>query len=226
LQPAKKTIEHTGSSVVEDRQDRPHVHATVFSPDNKYLFVTDLGTDKVNIYSFNAKKGELKEAEVPFEITEPGAGPRHFTFHPNGRFAYLIEELTGSISVYSYQNGRLSLLQNISALPNEYTGPIGSADIHVAPDGKFLYASNRGESNSIAAFSINNEGKLLNTGHYNVMGKKPRNFNLDPTGNYLLVANQDSDEIVVFKRNVNDGTLHDTGQRIKVPRPVCIKWIY
>jgi 6-phosphogluconolactonase len=225
LDSAVQVIEHTGYSVNEDRQQGPHVHATVFSPDNKFLFVPDLGIDKVMIYGFDAKKGLLSEADASFEMTEAGAGPRHFEFHPNGRFAYLIEELTGSVSAYQYEKGQLTLLQNISALPGDYSGPIGSADIHVSPDGKFLYASNRGESNSIAIFSIDKSGRLQPAGHASTLGKTPRNFNFDPTGNFLLVANQNSNEIVIFKRDLRSGLLSDTGKRIPVGKPVCIKWV-
>lgn len=222
----KQTIEHEGSSVDEARQEKPHVHATVLSPDNKFLFVPDLGIDKLMIYAFDGKKGTLKPAQAPYEMTEPGSGPRHFDFHPNGKYAYLMEELSGSISVYAYdKNGRLSLLQNHSALPHDYLGPIGSADIHVSPDGKFLYSSNRGESNTIAVFAIKKDGKIWPVSHQATMGKKPRNFNFDPSGNFLLVANQDSNEIVVFKRDKESGLLSDTGRRISVPSPVCIKWV-
>ena len=227
LKAARQTIEHTGSSVNEDRQEKPHVHATVFSPDNKYLFVTDLGTDKVNIYRFDEKKGAIKEADIPFEITEPGAGPRHFEFHPTGKYAYLIEELTGSISVYAYEKGKLKLLQNISALPRDYTGPIGSADIHVSQDGYFVYVTHRGESNTIAILQVLKNGTLNYVAEQSVNGRKPRNFSISPpNGKYILVANQDSDEIVVFRRNDENGLLTDTGKRIKVPKPVCIKWIF
>ncbi|HEX7904943.1 MAG TPA: lactonase family protein [Chitinophagaceae bacterium] len=226
LEPPAQVIEHTGYSVNEERQTSPHVHATVVSPDNKFLFVPDLGIDKLMIYSFDAKKGTLSPAKVPFQMTEAGAGPRHFDFHPNGRYAYLMEELSGSISVYAYKKGELSLLQNISALPHDFNGDIGSADIHVSPDGKFLYASNRGESNTIAIFSINpSNGQLFPVGHQSTLGKTPRNFNFDPSGNFLLVANQNSDEIVIFKRNKQTGLLTDTGKRIPVSKPVCIKWV-
>ena len=225
LDSATQVIEHSGYSVNTDRQEGPHVHATVLSPDNKFLFVPDLGIDRVHIYSFDTKKGQLEPTPVPFQITEPGAGPRHLDFHPNGAYAYLIEELTGSISVYRYNKGELLLQQNISALPGDYDGPVGSADIHVSPDGKFLYASNRGESNTIAIFSINREGRLAPVGHVSTLGKTPRNFNFDPTGKYLLVANQNSDEIVIFSRDQKSGMLTDTGKRIAVSKPVCIKWI-
>ncbi len=219
-------IKHEGYSVNTERQTAPHVHATVFSRDNKFLFVPDLGIDKVMIYSFNARNGRLTPAKIPFHLTEPGAGPRHFEFSPDGRYAYLMEEMTGSISAYNYQKGELHLLQNISALPGDYTGTVGSADIHVSPDGKFLYASNRGESNTIAIFKINPAtGMLAPVGHQSTLGKTPRNFNFDPTGNFLLVANQNSDEIVVFKIDRETGLLTDTQKRIEVGKPVCIKWI-
>ncbi|HEX7847170.1 MAG TPA: lactonase family protein [Chitinophagaceae bacterium] len=219
-------MQHQGYSVNTERQTAPHVHSTVFSPDNKFLFVPDLGIDKVMIYSFNAKNGKLAAAKIPFHMTEAGAGPRHFDFSPNGKFAYLMEEMSGSISAYSYQKGELHLLQNISALPPEYNGAIGSADIHVSPDGKFLYASNRGESNTIAIFKIDAAtGMLSVAGHQSTLGKTPRNFNFDPSGNFLLVGNQNSDEIVIFKRDKETGLLTDTKKRIAVGKPVCIKWI-
>lgn len=227
LEDPVQTMQHEGSSVDLSRQDKPHVHATVFSTDNKSLFVPDLGIDRVMIYSFNNKKGMLSPGRQPFIMTEPGAGPRHFEFHPTGKFAYLVEELTGTVSSYSFSSKYgLQLIQNISALPRDYLGPVGSADIHVSPDGKFLYASNRGESNSLAIFSIDKKAGLLTpVGHQSTLGKKPRNFNFDPSGKFLLVANQDSDEIVIFRRDVNTGLLEDSGKRISVPKPVCIKWI-
>ncbi len=221
-------VEHSGRSVNSERQNEPHVHATVLSPDNKYLYVPDLGIDKLVCYRLNKKNGSLKENPAALTITEAGAGPRHFDFHPNKKFAYLVEELTGAVSAYRYfsKTGELELLQNISTLPPEYLGYAGSADIHVSPDGRFLYASNRGESNTIAIFSINKKtGILTVAGHQSTLGKTPRNFNFDPGGNFLLVANQNSDEIVVFKIDKATGLLSDTGKRIHASRPVCIKWI-
>lgn len=221
---APKTIDHTGSSVVKSRQEKPHVHATVFSDDNKYLFVPDLGTDKVMVYSFNPGSGKLT-AGNPIR-TEPGTGPRHFTFHPSHKFAYLVEELTAGISAWQYKNGKFTFLQRIAALPADYTGTKSGADLHVSPDGEFLYSSNRGESNSLSIFSINEKtGRLTLKGHQSTMGKTPRNFNFDPSGNFLLAANQNSDNIVIFKRDKNTGLLEDTGKRIEVGNPVCVKWI-
>jgi 6-phosphogluconolactonase len=227
LNVATQTINHEGSSVVSDRQEAPHVHATFLNPNNKVLYVPDLGIDKVMIYNFDIKKGELKSATNPFVITEPGAGPRHIDIHPNRKYAYLMEELTGSISVYKIgKDGFLSLLQNISGLPRDFNGAIGSADIHVSPDGRFLYCSNRGESNTIGILSINpSNGMLVWIDDQSTLGKTPRNFSLDPTGNFLLVANQNSDNIVIFKRDKQTGLLTDTGKRINVSKPVCLKWL-
>ncbi len=228
LDSAVTAIEHSGNSVNSARQNEPHVHATVLSPDNKYLFVPDLGMDKLMHYRFDRKKGSLQPASPAFTVTKAGAGPRHFDFHPNKKYAYLVEELTGTISAYKYfsKTGQLELLQNISTLPPEYMGYAGSADIHVSRDGKFLYASNRGETNTIAVFSINEStGQLTTITHQSTLGKTPRNFSFDPAGNFLLVANQNSDEIVVFKIDKATGLFSDTGKRLSVSRPVCIKWI-
>ena len=221
------SVRHEGSSVNTDRQEAAHVHATVLNKNNKTLYVPDLGLDKVMIYNLDSRTGKLKPAATPFVMTEAGAGPRHLDIHPNGKFAYLMEELTGSVSAYRVEkSGGLSLLQNISGLPRDYTGPMGSADIHVSPDGKFLYCSNRGESNTIGIFSINNStGELTWVDHQSTMGRTPRNFNFDPTGNFLLVANQNSDDIIIFKRDKNTGLLTDSGKKIKIPKPVCLKWI-
>ena len=219
-------ISHTGSGPNKDRQEKPHVHCTLISPDNKWLFVPDLGIDKVMIYAFDAATGKLTPAAQPFAASTPGAGPRHFTFHPNGKYAYLIEELTGHVVVYQYQNGKLKQVQRTSTLPRGQKGFAGSADIHVSPDGKFLYASNRGDFNNIAIYKVDpKSGKLSIIGFQSTLGSGPRNFNFDPSGNFLLVGNQNSDEIVIFKRNTKTGLLTDTGKKIAVGKPVCLKWI-
>jgi len=161
LAPPKQVIKHEGHGVNKDRQEKPHVHSTNFSPDYKYLFVPDLGLDKVMIYSFDNKNGELKTSSPAFVETKPGSGPRHFAFHPSGKYAYLMTEMAGNVEAFAYdKHGGLKSIQSISAIPAGYTGSVGSADIHVSPDGKFLYASNRGESNTIAIFSIGEDGKL------------------------------------------------------------------
>ncbi len=221
-----ENVQHNGSGPVKGRQEMAHVHSTTFTPDNKYLIVADLGIDKLMMYRFDAKKGKATPATPPAFNCSPGSGPRHFAFHPNQRFGYVMEELSGTITGFSYSNGKLKEIQHLSSHPDGYTGVRGSADIHVSPDGKFLYCSNRGESNTIGMFSIDQKtGKLTLVGHQSTMGSTPRNFNFDPSGNFLLVANQQSDNIVIFKRDKKTGLLTYTGEQIQVPNPVCIKWI-
>lgn len=223
---ATTTIQHTGSGANMQRQKGPHVHCTVIAPDNKWLFVPDLGIDKVMIYAFDAATGKLTAAKKPYAASVAGAGPRHFIFHPANKFAYLVEELSGTVVSFGYKKGKLKQLQRVSSMPAGDTSFAGSADIHVSPDGKFLYASNRSNSNSIAIYSVNEKkGTLTLITHQSVLGKTPRNFNFDPTGKFLLVANQNSDEMVIFKRDVNTGLLTDTGNRVSLGKPVCIKWI-
>jgi 6-phosphogluconolactonase len=223
---ATSHIKHTGSGANKERQEKPHVHCTIISPDNKWLYVPDLGIDKVMIYAFDASTGKLSPGTQEFAPSQPGAGPRHLTFHPNGKYAYLIEELTGHVVTYKMENGQLKLWQRTSSLPSGQKGFAGSADIHVSPDGKFLYASNRGDFNNIVIFKIDAKtGRVYIVGFQPTLGKAPRNFNFDPTGKYLLVGNQNNDEIVVFKRNVKTGLLIDTKKRIEVGKPVCLKWI-
>lgn len=225
LQPYSQNIQHTGTGVDKSRQDHPHVHCTVFSPDGKYLLVPDLGIDKVMIYQFNPSATQpLQPAAQPFAASAPGHGPRHITFHPNNTFAYLMEEMSGTVVAYLYKNGTLKRLQEIAAHPADYKGAIGSADIHVSPDGKFLYASNRGDENNIAIFSIDKKsGRLTSIGYQSVLGKTPRNFTIDPTGNWLLAANQNSGNIVIFKRDKTTGKLSAMEEQIKVPSPVCLQ---
>ena len=226
LDTVKQVVQHSGSGPNKDRQEAPHVHSTVLSPDNNYLLVPDLGIDKIMIYRFDQSKGSLTPAIQKFAASTPGSGPRHFDFHPNAKYAYLMEEMTGTVVVYKYQNGSLQKIQRLNALPKDFAGEIGSADIHVSPNGKFLYCSNRGSSNSISVFKINpGTGMITLVGHQSTLGKTPRNFNFDPSGNFLLVANQNSDDIIVFNIDKKTGMLQDSGKKISVPNPVCIKWI-
>jgi 6-phosphogluconolactonase len=226
LGPASSTIQHTGTGPNKERQEKAHVHCTYFSKDNKFLFVPDLGMDKVMVYAFDAVNGSIKPAPVPFAKAVPGSGPRHIDFHPNNKYAYLMQELTGKVAAYKYTNGKLINIQNISAAPKGFTGMMGSADIHVSPDGRFLYCSNRGMSNSISIFSINPANGILKLiGNQSAGIATPRNFNFDPSGNFLLVANQTADNISIFKINKKTGMLADTGKKIEVGNPVCLKWI-
>lgn len=228
LKAPQQHIVHKGSSVNTQRQDKPHVHAVVFSPDNNYLVVPDLGMDKLMIYNFKpANNGEpLTPADPSFMAVDSGSGPRHFTFHPNGKHAYLIQELSGTITAFNYANGRLTKIQSISMLATDFNGKIGAADIHISPDGKFLYGSNRGDANDIAIYAIQEKTGLLTfKGRQSTLGKGPRNFVIDPTGQFLLVANQNSDNIIIFKRDSKTGLLTDTKKSIEIGAPVCLKMV-
>ena len=224
---AKTVINHKGKSINKNRQESAHVHSTVLTPDNKNLLVADLGTDKLMLYNFDDINGTLTENSTASIKVNSGAGPRHIALDPSGKYVYLTEELSGTIGVFSLgENATLKLLQTISAVAENYKGSFGGADIHVSPDGKFLYASNRGEANTIAIFSVDtNTGLLTAIAQQSTMGVMPRNFNFDPSGNFLLVANQQSGGIVIFSVNHQTGLLTDTGKRIDVPNPVCIKWV-
>lgn len=223
---APSTVKHSGSSIDRKRQTKPYVHSTLFSKDNKFLFVQDLGIDKIMIYDFDASTGKVSPATPPFQKTYEGGGPRHLTFHPNGKYAYLIEEMGGAVEAFDYQNGRFNLIQRLPSVQDNDKGFVGSADIHVSKDGEFLYASNRGGFNTIAIYKIDQvNGSLRLIGHQSSLGEFPRGFVLDPTDKYLLAANQNSDDIVIFERDKQTGLLKDTGKRIEVGKPVCLKWI-
>ncbi len=218
-----QTFVFESNGVGKGQQEKPHAHSAVLSPDEKHVFVCDLGNDEIRSYKYSPK------AELPLSSNQiislpKGSGPRHFEFHPNGKFAYAVQELTCDVVAYSYKKGKLSFLQKISGVPEGYKGRYWAADIHLSPDGRFLYSSNRNDANDIAIFSVQKDGKLLSAGRQSTLGKAPRNFAIDPTGNYLLAANQDSDSIVIFKRNKDTGLLSDTGERIKVGSPVCLKF--
>ncbi|MEO8174124.1 MAG: lactonase family protein [Sediminibacterium sp.] len=225
LQPFSQHIVHTGKGFNPQRQEKPHVHSVFFSPDEKYLLSPDLGLDQVFVYQFNTKAVKPLTPAVNAK-TEPGMGPRHLDFSPDGKYMYVIEEMGGAVDVYAYKNGVTSFIQRIASHPADFKGQPGSADIHVSPDGKFLYASNRGTENNIAIYSINTAtGRLINVGYQSTMGEGPRNFMIDPTGNYLLAANQKTNNIVVFKRDLATGLLQQTLQQIEVPNPVCLKML-
>lgn len=226
LAESKAVIVHEGSSVNERRQNSPHVHCTIISPDNRMLFVTDLGTDTVTGYAFDSDSLTLQtEPSLVFE-TEPGAGPRHLTFHPNGEYAYVVNELNGTVIAFSYDGESFEKLQTISTLPGNYDGAISGADIHASSDGRFLYVSNREDLNNIVIYSIDqNSGFLDKVGEHSSGGVHPRNFMIDPTGAYLLVANRHTDNIVIFKRDQESGLISPTGFEIDVSQPVSLQMI-
>jgi 6-phosphogluconolactonase len=224
LDSVSQTIIHQGKSIDTVRQQSPHVHSINIAPNNKDVFVPDLGTDKIMTYNLNSETGQLTSAPLPFTSVSPGSGPRHFVFHPNGKFAYVIQEMSATTTGFSYKDGALKSFQTVENLPPDYKGRKWAADIHISPDGNFLYGSNRSHE-SLVIFSIDKKsGKLNFVGHESVNGKTPRNFCIDPTGNFILVANQDSDNISIFKRDQTTGKLTYANKEIKVPQPVCLKF--
>jgi 6-phosphogluconolactonase len=192
------------------------------------LLSPDLGTDRVNIYRFDPGNSSqpLTPENPAFISVGGGNGPRHVIFHPNSKYVYLTQEMAGVISVYGFMNGKLREKQIITMLTPDFKGRIGAADIHISDDGRFIYASNRGDANEIVIYSVNNkDGMLKLVGHQQSMGKTPRFFSLDPTNNYLLVANQESNDVTIFKRNRKTGLLTPTGKKIEIQTPVCVHFI-
>ena len=224
-------VQHSGSSVNKERQEGPHAHWIGTSPDNRFALAADLGLDEVLIYRFYAAKGTLTPNDPPFAKLNPGSGPRHVAFHPNGKFAYVLGEMEDTVTAFAYKasNGSLSALQTVSALSTlrtDYKGPKEAAEIAVHPNGKFLYASNRAGIDTISAFSIDPvKGTLHLKNEYPTMGKTPRNFAIDPTGKFLLAANQESNNIVVFRIDAITGALTPTGDIVEAPAPVCITFV-
>ncbi len=216
----KQNIQHTGSGP-DKRQASAHVHQVQFTPDKKYLVATDLGEDRIYVYSYDATAEQPLKFKTSIK-TNSGSGPRHLTFSPNGKFAYMAHEFNGKISVFSYSNGVFALLQEVETVAKDFNGKIDAADIHTSADGKFLYESNRGDANTINVFSIQKDGKLTFVESVSTLGKGPRNFNIDPSGKYLLVGHQYTNDIVIFHRNTATGKLTDSGKRIQVGSPVCL----
>jgi 6-phosphogluconolactonase len=229
LKPASAAIQHTGSSVNPERQKQPHAHSINVDPDNRLAYVADLGLDKILIYRFNAGEGSLTANEPPFASVQPGAGPRHFAIHPQGRFAYVINEMHCTVTAFSRDpvRGGLTPLQTISTLPSGQPVQPGysTADVQVHPSGRFLYGSNRGHD-SVVVFAIDpRSGMLTYLQNEPTGGQTPRGFGIDPSGTYLLAANQRSDSVLVFGIDPQTGRLRSTGQKIDVGAPVCVKFV-
>ena len=229
LGPSASFQQQSGSSSNKDRQEGPHAHAIVASQDNHFVLAADLGADKVFIYRFDAGKGTLLPNDPAFVQAEPGSGPRHLTFGSSGKFLYLANELTGSVTVYTYDPtlGTLAPKQTVPALPTDFHGYNTEAEILVDPSGKFLYVSNRGDAtNNITVFRIGNgDGKLEFLQRIPSGGKLPRNFAIDPTGRWLLAANQGSDNIQVFRVDKQTGRLSPTSQVSGIVSPVCLIFV-
>ena len=214
-----------GSGPNRERQEAPHAHFVTLDRANSYAYACDLGTDKVMAYRFDKRTGKLTPNAQAFVSVKPGAGPRHMDFHPDGRAAYVLNELDATVTSYALdpRQGTLQELETVATLPADFKGQNTSADIHVAPGGGYLYCSNRGHD-SLAAFRIDTASRRLTLiGHTPTGGKNPRNFIIDPTGSFLLAANQGSDTVVSFRIDSRTGALTPTGHRVEIPKPVCLK---
>ncbi len=225
LLPRIQTIEHEGYGIVYERQDKSHVHSVVFSPDQQYVFAADLGNDRLYQYKFNPNEAApLTPATTPYYTLPDGSGPRHFTFHSNGKTAYLLNELRGEIAVYNYENGELKEMQTIASATAGGEYEKGSADIHISPNSKFLFTSNRGKSNTISIYLLSKEGKLNKSGEQKV-NEHPRNFTIDPTGKFLLVASKNNNTVQIFAINPNFGLLEEASQKLDIEQPVFLTMI-
>tara|TARA_R110002111_G_scaffold262875_1_gene342492 strand:- start:35323 stop:36504 length:1182 start_codon:yes stop_codon:yes gene_type:complete len=228
LKESASFIQHTGSSVNSARQTAPHAHSINLDKQNQHAIVADLGLDQLLVYRFTPSDGSLQPNSIPGIKLPPGAGPRHFTFHPTGKWAYVINELNLTITAMNYDatNGSFKEIQTIATVPagTPLKGN-STAEVQVHPSGKFLYGSNRGP-NSLAMYRIDEQtGKLTSIGYQSTGGAIPRNFKIDPAGKFLLAANQDTHNVVVFRIDPETGLLQKTGHEIDVPKPVCIKFV-
>jgi 6-phosphogluconolactonase len=222
-------MQFEGSSVNPERQEQSHPHMATIVPYSPFIIVTDLGTDKVMVYYSLSQSGlQLKHTiDTSGGAIIAGNGPRHLVVDPKGKYAYLLEELSGTIAVFLFNVGDMQLVERVAMHPEGSQGPFSAADIHFSPDGKYLYASNRGNENNIVIYKVNKRsGKLSLVGYQPTLGNTPRNFTIDPTGNYLLVANQSTGNVVVFKRDKKTGLLTLTGESINIPQPSCLKMIW
>jgi 6-phosphogluconolactonase len=218
--------QHEGSGPRE-QQKGPHAHCIKLDQANRHAFATDLGIDKLLIYRFNAATGKLEPAKQSSAFLHAGAGPRHFTIHPNGKYLYVINELDSSLTTFKYNaaEATLTAFESVSALPRDFSGQSFCADVHVSRSGRFIYGSNRGH-NSIVVFAIDPQsGRLSLVEHVSTEGNWPRNFTIDPTGKFLLVANQRSDNVVLFRIDQQTGRLTSTGQTTEIPAPVCLQFL-
>ena len=227
LGPASQVIQHEGSSVDEVRQEGPHVHSIVLSPDSRFAFAADLGLDKIMIYQLDFDAGKLRpHGTQPFAQTPAGAGPRHMTFSPNRLLAFVINEIDNTITSFNFDEsaGTLETVETVSTLPDNFNGDSGTADIHFEPSGRFLYGSNRGHD-SIAIYAVDGaSGRLQTRGHVLTGGQNPRSFAIDPSGNFLLAANQSTNDIHTFRINQDDGSLAPTGHVVEIQAPVSMQF--
>lgn len=227
LAEASDFVQDLGKGTDPGRQEGPHAHCVVLDPAARFLFACDLGLDKVFGYRFDAGKGSLKPTEPPFTLIQPASGPRHVSFTPDSRHAYVLNEMSSTLAAFDYdaKSGTMKEIQTVTTMPPDFKGNNSTAEVVVHKSGKFVYASNRG-ANCLAVFAIDRaSGKVKLVEHVPTQGKIPRNFAIDPTGNFLLAANQDSDNVVVFNIDQATGRLKSTGQVLEVPKPVCVSFL-
>ena len=220
-------IQHTGSSVHPTRQKGPHAHGVTMDGTGKWMFVPDLGLDRLMVYQFDTILGKLTPYRIPYVELPAGAGPRGFVLHPKGDFAYIVNELNSTVTAFRYQIGKgiLQEIQTLSTLPEGYQGDSTCGELQISPSGGFLYASNRGH-NSIAVYTVNqDDGTLTFKGCTGTQGETPRHFIISPEENYLLAANQDTDNVITFSIDPLTGELGDSGNNLLVPTPVCVKFM-
>jgi len=225
---ASDYVQHAGSSVIPERQAGPHAHSVTLSPDDRYAYVADLGLDRIMIYLINWTDGTLTPNPAQqWAQVAPGAGPRHMAFHPNGRVAYVINEIGSTMTVFAFDAaaGTLEEVQTISTLPDDFSGRSHTADVHVHPTGRFVYGSNRGHDSIVCFAADPGDGTLTTVGYESTQGEVPRNFALDPTGAFLYAANQNSDNVVAYRIDADSGQLTPTGHITQVPTPVCLKFL-
>ena len=217
-----QVIQHHGSSVNANRQTRPHVHSSVFHPTESKVFVADLGTDQIIVYALDGGSSSVLRTENSLSV-KPGTGPRHIAFNGGGDRLYLIHEITAEVGVYAYENGQLKHLETQSLISEGFEGKVGAAEVRITSDGKYLYASNRGEANDITVFEVNNKsGGLIKVQNISSGGITPRNFALTNDGKYLISANQGSDDLIIFERNIENGLLKITDISLHIKKPVYI----
>lgn len=219
--------QHTGSSVDKSRQSGPHAHSVNFDKQNKHVIVADLGLDQVKVYNFNAATGTMVPNEPAFASVKPGSGPRHFSFHPSGKYGYVINEMACTVTAFRWDatKGVLTEIETVTTLPVPVQKGYSTAEVVAHPNGRFLYGSNRGH-NTIAVYQVNAAtGKLTKVENKSTDGKTPRNFAIDPTGQFLIAANQDSNSIVLFRINQSSGALEQIGSPLAAPSPVCVRYV-
>jgi 6-phosphogluconolactonase len=227
LEEAAVVDRHKGSSVRKENQSGPHAHSANFAPGNRFALVADLGMDRVFVYRFDPAAHTLTANEAGFGIVPPGSGPRHVVFHPKGKLVYVVNENTSTVTTFAWDGaaGTLKALDTVPGQPKDWSAKTDGAEIQVHPSAKFVYSSNRSDSNNIATFHVTKKGTLEFAGVTPSGGKSPRYFGIDPTGAWIIAANQDSDNLTFFKVDASTGKLTPAGKTVHLSKPVCVKFL-